>query len=42
LLAWWCRVLKDARGKVIGAISTALDITEQKQAEEQIRLQKHL
>ena len=33
LLAWWCRVLKDSSGKVTGALSTARDITEQKQAE---------
>lgn len=42
LLAWWCRVLKDAQGNVMGAISTARDITERKQAEEQIRLQNQL
>jgi PAS domain S-box-containing protein len=42
LLAWWCRVLKDAKGNVIGAISTARDITERKQVEEQIRLQNQL
>ncbi|MBN1604181.1 MAG: GAF domain-containing protein [Chitinispirillaceae bacterium] len=34
LLAWWCRVLKDAEGIVTGALSTARDITELKQAEE--------
>lgn len=28
LLAWWCRTLKDAAGNVIGALSTARDITE--------------
>ncbi|MCP4705196.1 MAG: PAS domain S-box protein, partial [candidate division Zixibacteria bacterium] len=33
LLAWWCRVLKDENGDVIGAISTARDITEQKHAQ---------
>ncbi|MHB9138051.1 MAG: PAS domain S-box protein [Victivallaceae bacterium] len=33
LLAWWCRMFKDARGNVQGAISTARDITERKQAE---------
>ncbi len=33
LLAWWCRVLKDADGDVTGAISSARDITEIKQAE---------
>jgi PAS domain S-box-containing protein len=42
LLAWWCRVLKDAWGNVIGAISTARDITERKQTEEQIRFQNQL
>ena len=34
MLAWWCRVLKGADGKVLGALSTARDITEHKQAEE--------
>jgi PAS domain S-box-containing protein len=37
LLAWWCRVLKDENGNVIGAISTARDITETRLADEQIR-----
>ncbi len=36
LLAWWCRVLKDAQGNVTGALSSARDITERKQAEEEI------
>jgi PAS domain S-box-containing protein len=36
LLAWWCRVLKDDSGNVTGALSSARDITERKQAEEQI------
>jgi PAS domain S-box-containing protein len=39
LLAWWCRALKNSAGKVIGAISSARDITEQKEAEETIRHQ---
>lgn len=39
LLAWWCRVLKDTNGAVIGAISTARDITDTKQAEETFRKQ---
>ncbi|MCX6001610.1 MAG: PAS domain S-box protein [Chloroflexi bacterium] len=33
LLAWWCRVLKDESGNVKGALSSARDITERKQAE---------
>jgi len=36
LLAWWCRALKDGQGRVSGALSTARDITEQRQAEEQL------
>jgi PAS domain S-box-containing protein len=36
LLAWWCRALKDGSGNVIGAISSARDITERKQAEEKL------
>jgi PAS domain S-box-containing protein len=34
LLAWWCRVLKDNKGRVTGGLSTARDITEQRQVEE--------
>jgi PAS domain S-box-containing protein len=37
LLAWWCRALKDDRGEVTGALSTARDITAQKEAEETLR-----
>lgn len=37
LLAWWCRVLKDEQDRVVGAISTARDITEQRELEEQFR-----
>jgi PAS domain S-box-containing protein len=37
LLAWWCRVIKDTNGNVTGALSTARDITEQKQTEESLR-----
>ena len=42
LLAWWCRVLKDAKGNVKGAISTARDITEPRRFEEQIHLHNQL
>ena len=41
LLAWWCHVLKDERGRVTGALSSGRDITEQKRAEEEIS-RKHL
>lgn len=34
LLAWWCRVLKDDKGNTIGALSSARDITERRQAQE--------
>lgn len=37
LLAWWCRVLKDREGRVTGALSTARDITEQRELEDQLR-----
>jgi PAS domain S-box-containing protein len=37
LLAWRCRVLKDENGGVTGALSSARDITEREQAEEEIR-----
>jgi len=35
LLAWWCRVLKDTKGNVTGALSSAYDITERKLADSQ-------
>jgi len=34
LLGWWCRVLKDAAGNVVGALSTARDITDRRPAPE--------
>jgi PAS domain S-box-containing protein len=37
LLGWWCRTLKDDRGNVTGALSSARDITERRRAEEEIR-----
>jgi PAS domain S-box-containing protein len=37
LLGWWCRSLKDSAGRTTGAISTARDITEERQAEESRR-----
>jgi PAS domain S-box-containing protein len=42
LLAWSCRVTKDIRGEVVGAVSTARDITEQIRVEERNRLEKYL
>ncbi len=33
LLGWWCRTLRDDRGEVTGALSSARDITEWHQAE---------
>jgi len=32
LLGWWCRVLKDAAGNVVGALSTARDISDRRPA----------
>jgi PAS domain S-box-containing protein len=37
LLAWWCRTLKNGKGEVTGALSSARDITEQRRADEQIQ-----
>jgi diguanylate cyclase (GGDEF)-like protein/PAS domain S-box-containing protein len=36
LLAWWCQNIKDDDGSIIGALSTARDITEERQARDQI------
>jgi PAS domain S-box-containing protein len=37
LLAWWCRVVKDSKGNVTGALSSAQDITERKRTKEALR-----
>lgn len=37
LLAWWCRTLKDEKGRVVGALSTARDITAARQAEQALQ-----
>jgi signal transduction histidine kinase len=37
ILAWWCCTLKNSEGKIIGALSTARDITEKKLAEEELK-----
>jgi PAS domain S-box-containing protein len=37
LLAWWCRTRKDDQGRVMGALSTARDITTTWQAQVEIR-----
>ncbi|MBN1424065.1 GAF domain-containing protein [Candidatus Fermentibacteria bacterium] len=42
LLAWWGRVLKDAKENVIGALSSARDITERSRAEQQLLIQKRI
>ena len=36
LLAWHCKMLKDSNGMVTGALSSAIDITERKKADEEI------
>ena len=40
LLAWRCKALKDEHGAVIGALSTARDTTEHKQAEQALLQEK--
>jgi len=42
LLAWSCRALTDEKGNVSGALSSAYDITDRKQAEDKIRHQTEL
>ena len=37
LLAWWCQVLKDEKGNVIGALSSAHDITESRKVQEALQ-----
>jgi PAS domain S-box-containing protein len=36
LLAWWCKALEDENGNVTGTLSSALDITDRKRAEEEL------
>jgi PAS domain S-box-containing protein len=42
LLVWSCRVLKDAHGQVIGALSTAQDITETRKADDYRELRREV
>ena len=42
LISWHNTYLKDKTGKIVSILSSGLDITEQKQAEEAIRKQAHL
>lgn len=37
LLAWWCRALKDEQSRVVGALSTARDVTERRLMMEALR-----
>jgi len=39
LLAWWCKALKDSQGRMMGALSTARDITDSKRADQ--KLEEH-
>jgi PAS domain S-box-containing protein len=41
LLGWWCRVLKDEKGNVTGALSTARDITENNKLTRQIEEERN-
>lgn len=36
LLAWWCRAMMNENGRLVGVLSSARDITDQKQAEEKL------
>jgi len=42
LLAWWCQVFKDNEGRVTGALSSARDITERKNLENDVLLKQLL
>jgi PAS domain S-box-containing protein len=42
LLAWWCRNLKDNKGNVTGALSSARDITERKKIENELAQEQYL
>ena len=37
LLGWWCHIVKDSAGNSTGALSSARDITEERQAETALR-----
>ncbi len=42
LLAWWCRTLKNDKGQIVGAFSSARDITGRKKLEEKIETSQKL
>jgi PAS domain S-box-containing protein len=42
LLSWWCKVLKNEQGLVIGALSTGRDITDREHAKEALRKTEEL
>ena len=42
LLAWWSRSIKDKNNNIIGLLSTAKDITKQKEAEEALKESEQL
>ncbi len=42
LLAWWCKELKNEQGKIIGAISTARDVTERLRIEAELQKMQKL
>lgn len=42
LLAWWCKALEDEQGGITGTLSTARDITDSKQTEEELAEKERL